>query len=1351
MSAFEGLQRRLTQLYSDTKQSCDVVTKEEKVANIPELLALHLEFRIQRERLSAWGLEWSDDNAASEGSIDEAVARAGVTDTVTEVLQNIQIVLEEAERIRQSGSGSGRRVFGGEKTVLRREDEVVRWSIEDRARYETLAKDLKDSIDLLYDLSTTRRELRQGTYPSSGKGKQDLQSSPTTQLSLPPIKAIFTTSSYAASDDTLVNPTRVSTSKTFASLELPSRLDPSLLELPEEEPPPYDRIGATVSSRMIAYLKQPNFPSSSTIDEESVVRIPVLVEFAPFDPAYRVTGVQICTDRLDQLLSFYARSSIAFDDPAGGNLSCLGFFEDAKNPRFGLVYELPKALSITPSPNYSTRAITPTSLLKLLQASSRTVTGTSKNLPQGPPLEDRFRMAYNIVHAFSRMHTDEHFTHKNVNSSNIIFFPQSANISHDTYSETVPNSRLPYDVRTPYLSSFDLFSEHNLEKLPPIPARNIYRNEDDPLISENECSACSSKPCTCSPYRYDIHGLAMVLVEIGLWIPISDIYKSKYSLTDLKKRVEQIWLKRLRVKCGSVFTDVVRNMLVESSADINEENQQEQYNLWLNKLRRCCLIDEAEDNWFMNSLAVQQQTQAWSRTVTPKASNSSLPRQGTSRTAVASRVPYPIYESGEEDGVLGRFSSKADLRSETDGSSLYKANSRYESAAEIIQRAWRSKQDKTPFRIYRQKVATIQRLWRKRKNVHINEPSTTSATQRIISDGIVLESQVIRSGASHTVVHIHRNAVASPRPKLRIHNIKLQPELLDAWHHEYQPRLERIVDRALRHSPESASIELHMIGETATIARPTVFINCTSTSRVKGAINRKWQFDPNVLDIKVRKAKITRSKAAKSRPNNPPHRSMMNERSGEQMPLNPFHQQRPLCGASIGAFVGKHLPPVSFGGIVDIDGELFGMTVHHLLDDPSEDEAEEDIYEEEPTVGALRSSGRRSNAGQLEDFLGGFGGAPSLQTFPSDAMFPFEISDDEDDHYISDEEDAGSDDEDTGYSSEDEEMAAVTSSSGTLGDINGIVAGSRDDILVTQPALDDVSEDFFPCLEDRDEDHLDSHTLGHVYASSGIKRWNRKGIVHEIDWALLKLEENRVQPCNLIQGGKRYYRPNAEDRSLVSRLQEPITRGSSYFEEQDEFPTQIAKADELGNLPVHCFGRTSGLAGGVIGPVMSSVRIYKRRSFARSWYVMGDFGGMLLSVLCLFISLLTSELVGGDSGAWVIDNDQGRVCGHVLAWCSRNKIAYICPAEVLLDDMKRTLGATRVCLPGSAEEKLQFTAARCIEATTTHANVSIADGIPDISKLGLGENGGLIRSRLNGSSISPRMEIQRLFGSEIAR
>lgn len=64
--------------------------------------------------------------------------------------------------------------------------------------------------------------------------------------------------------------------------------------------------------------------------------------------------------------------------------------------------------------------------------------------------------------------------------------------------------------------------------------------------------------------------------------------------------------------------------------------------------------------------------------------------------------------------------------------------------------------------------------------------------------------------------------------------------------------------------------------------------------------------------------------------------------------------------------------------------------------------------------------------------------------------------------------------------------------------------------------------------------------------------------------------------------------------------------------------------------------------------------------------------------------MLTIIAVGGDSGAWVMDNASGRVCAHVLAWSARNSIAYIAPMEVLLDDMAHTLRA-KVALPNSQQ------------------------------------------------------------------
>lgn len=57
-----------------------------------------------------------------------------------------------------------------------------------------------------------------------------------------------------------------------------------------------------------------------------------------------------------------------------------------------------------------------------------------------------------------------------------------------------------------------------------------------------------------------------------------------------------------------------------------------------------------------------------------------------------------------------------------------------------------------------------------------------------------------------------------------------------------------------------------------------------------------------------------------------------------------------------------------------------------------------------------------------------------------------------------------------------------------------------------------------------------------------------------------------------------------------------------------------------------------------------------------------------------------SLTVGGDSGAWVVDNATGAVCGHVTAWSDFHKNGTISPMEVLLDDMERTLGKS-VALP----------------------------------------------------------------------
>ncbi|KAJ8609096.1 hypothetical protein MRB53_039295 [Persea americana] len=239
------------------------------------------------------------------------------------------------------------------------------------------------------------------------------------------------------------------------------------------------------------------------------------------------------------------------------------------------------------------------------------------------------------------------------------------------------------------------------------------------------------------------------------------------------------------------------------------------------------------------------------------------------------------------------------------------------------------------------------------------------------------------------------------------------------------------------------------------------------------------------------------------------------------------------------------------------------------------------------------------------------------------------------------------------------------------------------EIIITQPALDDVAEDFFPCDEYEDEDHLDSHAFGSVYASSGLRRTTYRGLPQEVDWALIKLRSERQQSFNVIAGGKRYC---SAIPPRPPRLANPVCR-ARYKPREDLYPHRIARSSpaDLADLRVHCFGRTSGLEQGRILPTMQFCRFPGRSSFSRSWSVVGGFG------------------VGGDSGAWVVDNVTGRVCGHVLAWSDALNRAYISPMDMMLDDMKRVLGASRICLPGGENEIVEDPAKVAVA-------VSIAEG-----------------------------------------
>ncbi|KAF2139138.1 uncharacterized protein K452DRAFT_233046 [Aplosporella prunicola CBS 121167] len=1296
------LPRRLTKLYSDTKQ--DMVAEQAKLENVPQLNALQRKFRIQKDRLVTWGLEWSDNSTtAPEGSIDESIARAGMTETVTSVLKTIQDILDEADHISRSAEheGSDKRV---ERSPGKSSGSRF-WTPADRTRYVELAEQLATSIDTLHGISRSRRAIDRGNYQLETEEKLiDLDSSPpiTTQKSFDDVDA------YNDSMLTLISPPN---QRVVAGSEAPEKLDPTRLVLPEEELPPYEIVGAPSCTRLVGHLKQLDSSSNQDLLSDSSPT-PVLVEYVGYDPTFRLAGVSPPQERLEQLLEVLSLGVGRFGDgpdaPGFGTLKCLGYFEDPKQPRYGFVFELPSFVSSGMMRSLRApeiQALRPVTLLSILQVGSKS--HGAQNTPgvtYTPPLEQRFRIALNLVLSFSKLHSSG-FEHKDVNSSNILFFYKNGRVHH-------LNHRKPeYELRSPYLCSFDVFSDYNVETSTVENAHmNIYRHPHDPRTGYSEHRDYT-------PY-FDMYSLGLILLEVGMWLPLADLFKSKYTLADFKIRLEDIWIRKLSGKCGTAYMQAVRDCISAADKCLSLAEIKTTYDRILRRLHRCCLLDET-DPYEPNSRSYYSppdfaRVPKHQERMSGQFTNPSMP-------LLKGSYPYEIWPEHHQDsrrepglphyhGVEVRSTSESwlmdpinahyggykdtwnpdDISKTNEGQhgltkgtspSIYKEN--LATAASTIQRAWRTHRIKVSFREYRRKVIIVQKHWRQRKEQRALAQLGTPrpSLQRLGEDSYPTPESNVATNDTHINAFVRmKQHCQRPKRKLLVQPLwQPTPEIAMEWDRTLLPRLMRICERALKDSTESSSIDLFGVGSSPSEAKATIVVTCTNTTKVKCVLARKFSYDRAVYDLKVHKGKVKRSKLTRpSRRRRPPHRSMMEYTEDESnVPaFNKHFQQRPVCGASIGAYNGEHLPPVSYGGVILVDGEPFGMSVHHMLDAPSEDESDyEDDISDIGSEEVVRSSSHVSSYPWTSEI--------GTQLSPQDSVpMAFEISDDEDF------EDEASDFQDDSTSESSDNESETTASE--AGDVPGIDVGDGDEITITQPAIDDVDDDFFPCEEDREEDHLDSHELGHVYASSGIRRWNREGVLHEIDWSLLKLNDERLQPYNLVQGGKRYFK----DGALCPKLVDPVNR-LYYGPEDDEYPSRVAKAEDLASLRVHCFGRTSGLKGGVISNTMTAVKVHGRKSYARSWLVTGGLG------------------VGGDSGAWVIDNEQGRVCGHILAWCNRNHVAYICPMEVLLEDIRRTLGACKVVLPGSEEAEE--------EETDTEENGKESFDLSEIKSLSIDE------------------------------
>lgn len=1327
-----SLQRNLSRLYNDTKKSSDFVKEPVQNAEDPEIKALHRKLRIQKDRLVSWGLEWSDPSQSSEVLIDSSLSRAGLSEVVSSIMSTIKETLAEVEPLwlsskrLVSGSTTGATTTSDSKAVDHlhgsapdpdrdRKLPTVTW---DKVRFADLVRDLTISIDTLYDLSRTRSSATTtssadskhtnmpGSFPSSGPGANSNDNTPYA----PPGKLRLITPStwspspfnqlhvqqshqrrvqqqqpeyhqhspqkHGQSSSSTVQLARQDAQLFESSRMLvPQQIDSTMLTSIESStlPPEDPKLREVVFMNKQAYAELVARPLGTSY-------APLLLEYAYFDPVYSSTGIMPSMVRFEKL-SAGLQGEAGY---GGGNPRLLGYFEDMDHARLGLVYQFPPGFHAISSTSAATQSP------ELLRSCLYSLGDLLGSPDVEPKLEAKFRLASNLANAVFELHA-KGIVHGNLIDASILF-GRVTNLNVSLPASDVSQ----VDIRRPLIASHDLFPGT------PSPASKADIRRRSSRLHQHPLNPISFAPgappiVDADPRVFDLYSLAMLLLSIGMWTRLENLVPHQDSAM-----VSEAILDQLATQCGTLYMKAVQTCwnameLVVSAGKAAGESHLARLQVRASSyLEACCVLDDVAklDERLRDDLGGDDEIVASVRNTVPKASSSASISDITSRSSPAPFTAPTLVHSHSAPPLPPPKATSTPLVSALPPTSM---------------------------RTRRSLLPTPERGRFPDETLEDSKPPPVPPKTTTNSGGGSNSTSSLRfalpplagSAAPADFTEVPPEVVEAPihtkdvKPRMRLYpQVALPADVVEKWHTYLMPQINYALRHFYRSHPESVEISLESVGDSPRNTRPTVVVVCTSVSKVRSILKRKMGavFEgTNGVGLKVCTGRVMRSRKDAAA-GDVVHRSQ----GADVSAANSQFQQKPQNGASIGAWIGdRHLPPVSFGGLVLVDDKPFGMTVHHMLDDP--DAAEAAAAREGQKT--LRSSGAAavstlptaapSSSGEVpgdnEDeeieelgrsvldwyaelqakssAAGGVSASRLAGRHSSDSEIDNNDQDeddnDDDDDFACEFSDTSSNVSETDISSDwsdsDDEDHGEEDGSHSIkanedydepGDVPGVEPGYGEGYIVTQPALDDVDGNFYPDEATQDDDHLDSCGLGDVYASSGVRRRvDEHGLVHEIDWALFEFKAERQPRANSIP-----HLPLAGLHAGTGEIGGTLR------------PTTVAPATALPGLEVQCLARTSGLQTGRILPTITSVKLYGRTSPSHTYQIAAALGGASRAGNPIGIP--------GDSGAWIVEREHGRLCGHVLAWSARKRVAYLCPMDVLLLDIAETLEAGEVRLPG---------------------------------------------------------------------
>lgn len=497
--------------------------------------ALAVALEIERLRLQAWGANsgLADGvlaphmSVASEILLRELQVISRMFGDADKVRERYGVKIEGEEptsravssfvaRMRKSLRSSGVKLYGGPPLAIDSEEagdsEIassgisrsissrVRWAIRDKDQLKKLVTGLREEIDLLNKLLTeTQRRRFVNDYE---RIHVVVVGSAVDDKSLAMIREAV---DVDRDGDTLAKIDR----KSLAGNEDRS-LRASVSQI------------AMKSLRLSQYDIPPDFATQNRFlaarkDDPAML---CLFERKSFEPDLDHSSKMMLWSRVQRLISLLALpQSSGFKVP-----QAVGYIHDPDHYCWWLVFQFPQKSRKGPE-NLSK----PLSLFNLLQPEFK---------PR-PPLEKRFRLASDISSTFHQLYSSS-WMHKSIRSDNILF---------------------PYQNPADQLASSMIcgFEYSRLES----EAQTIDRSKanSEPSVAMYRHPDYQGEAAQGYKIQYDIYSLGLVLLEIGIWAPLTSLFDSKRSKTSSSRSPLSIDMKHFHSPEAKVLRERVRSTI----------------------------------------------------------------------------------------------------------------------------------------------------------------------------------------------------------------------------------------------------------------------------------------------------------------------------------------------------------------------------------------------------------------------------------------------------------------------------------------------------------------------------------------------------------------------------------------------------------------------------------------------------------------------------------------------------------------------------------------------------------------------------------------------------------------------